>query len=295
MNENTFFRLSNKTLSSISTTDIAYIKPPYVHFKRQHYEFIFYYILEGEMYLKEGEESYHLQQNEFLILDTAMCHEGVKTSTCKFLYVHFMPEAGTYEIISDKEKAEICSCISEQEILLPKYHRMESAMHILQFREKINMLVENFNKGMPKNIQKQVNYGRNLGECIFQELLLIAASDFEMSRFSPNTEIKGKVRETIPMVIEYLNKSYMENISGEMLAEKFSYHFDYLNRQFAKWTGKTIFIYLNTVRIERAKQLLLTGYYTVEEVAVQTGFKDIYYFSRVFRKYTGMSPGQIKQ
>lgn len=288
MNENTFFRLSAKTLSTISTTDIAYIKPPYVHFKRQHSEFIFYYILEGEMYLKEGKKDYHLQKNEFMILDTAMCHEGIKASTCRFLYVHFMPENGAYEIVTDKEK-------TYNTILLPKYHRMESAMLIMQCREKINMLVENFNKGMPKSIENQENYGKSMGECIFQELLLIAASDFRMSVFSHKNEIKGKVRETIPQVIEYLNKSYMENISGEMLAEKFNYHFDYLNRQFTKWTGKTIFVYLNTIRIERAKQLLMTGYYTVEEVSEQTGFKDIYYFSRVFRKYTGMSPGQIKQ
>ena len=33
-----------------------------------------------------------------------------------------------------------------------------------------------------------------------------------------------------------------------MLAEKYHYHFDYLNRQFTKWTDKTIFHYLNTVR-----------------------------------------------
>lgn len=293
MNENTFFRLSAKTLSTISTTDIAYIKPPYVHFKRQHFEFIFYYILEGEMYLKEGDKSYHLQKNEFLLLDTALCHEGVKTSTCRFLYVHFMPPKGTYEIFTDKEKPQAYN--AQNVIVLPKYHRMESAMHIMQCREKINLLVEKFNNEMNKDIQNHDNYGRNLGECIFHELLLIAASDFGISIFSQNTAIKGKVRETIPQVIDYLNKSYMENISGDILAEKFNYHFDYLNRQFAKWTGKTIFVYLNTVRIERAKQLLLTGYYTVEEVAAQTGFKDIYYFSRVFRKYTGMSPGQIKQ
>lgn len=137
-------------------------------------------------------------------------------------------------------------------------------------------------------------YDRRMSECLFQELLLTAAADYARGLHQETVPVHGKVREIMPELIRYLNTAYAEDISGDGLSEKYHYHFDYLNRQFTKWTGKTIFRYLNHVRIERAGQLLQTGFYSVEEVAALTGFRDVYYFSKVFRRYTGMTPGQVR-
>ncbi len=57
-------------------------------------------------------------------------------------------------------------------------------------------------------------------------------------------------------------------------------------------TGQTIFVYLNNLRIEKAKQLLSTGFYTTNDIATRTGFHDVYYFSKVFKKFTGTTPGK---
>ena len=107
--------------------------------------------------------------------------------------------------------------------------------------------------------------------------------------------VHGKVREVIPQLITYLNTSYQGGNFGEMLAEKYHYHFDYLNRQFTKWTDKTIFSLSEYGACGTARQLLMTGFYSMEEIAAQTGFRDVYYFSRVFKKYTGITPGQVRE
>lgn len=48
--------------------------------------------------------------------------------------------------------------------------------------------------------------------------------------------------------------------------------------------------YINTIRIEEAKRLLLTTNHSVSDVAGMVGYDNISYFSTVFRKYAGMSP-----
>ena len=130
---------------------------------------------------------------------------------------------------------------------------------------------------------------------LFYELLLTQALDYEQKLHKEEVPFQGKAKQIIPELAEYLEQSYASDISGDMIQEKFHYHFDYLNRQFKKWTGETIFVYLNKIWMERAKQMLQTGFYTVEEVALQTGFQNVYYFERVFKKYYGKTPGKMKK
>ena len=63
-----------------------------------------------------------------------------------------------------------------------------------------------------------------------------------------------------------------------------------MNRTFKKVTGETIFRYLNRVRINHAKTLILNTPLKMSVIGTRVGFSDEYYFIRVFKKYTGKSP-----
>jgi AraC-like DNA-binding protein len=64
----------------------------------------------------------------------------------------------------------------------------------------------------------------------------------------------------------------------------------YLRSLFKAATGKTIIQYQNEIKISKARDLLQSGGINVTEVAHHTGFSDIYYFSRLFKKITGSPP-----
>jgi len=69
----------------------------------------------------------------------------------------------------------------------------------------------------------------------------------------------------------------------------------YLGQLFKKWMGYSIVDYIHKVRIEQAKRLLLETDQNIDLIADQTGFKDRSYFCKIFKKKTGLSPGEYKK
>lgn len=64
---------------------------------------------------------------------------------------------------------------------------------------------------------------------------------------------------------------------------------------FHKLTGCSVTRYQNRLRIQAAQDLLASGHYSVGEVAEELGFRDIYYFSRLFKRFTGMPPSAFSR
>lgn len=69
----------------------------------------------------------------------------------------------------------------------------------------------------------------------------------------------------------------------------------HFRKLFREETGKTPVEYLNDLRINHARHLLLNQHMTSKSASLSVGFKDQYYFSRVFKKSTGVSPKRWKE
>lgn len=110
------------------------------------------------------------------------------------------------------------------------------------------------------------------------------------SDYSRNSNKNNQKRMDI--VLQYILSHYTEPISIKEMAKMTNLSPLYFGTLFKKETGKTFREYLNTIRINQAKNLLKSGLYNVSEVAVNCGFSDLFYFSKVFKKYCGLSPSE---
>lgn len=136
-----------------------------------------------------------------------------------------------------------------------------------------------------------------LNEC--ETLQTLMENFFEM--FNKAIETKQIIYQYYPQsnylvkkIIEHINEYYNQEISLAILSEKFEVSPAYISRLFKKETGQGLFDYINEVRVERSKILLLETQLKVYEVAEKVGFKSPVHYSIVFNKYTGMSPKQYQ-
>lgn len=99
----------------------------------------------------------------------------------------------------------------------------------------------------------------------------------------------------LDMIIEYIQKHYKENITNSKLGKIAGYHPYYINRLMMAYTHTTLRHYLINYRINVAKRLIINSDMTVAEVAEESGFKSVYYFSRCFKEKTGLSPKEFRK
>ncbi len=92
----------------------------------------------------------------------------------------------------------------------------------------------------------------------------------------------------------YIDEHGRTQFSRWELAEAVSASEDYLGRIFREEMGLPLWDYLHIHRIALATDMLKQTHLTITEIAHQTGFKDLAYFSRVYRRVVGSSPSQVR-
>ncbi|MGN4126983.1 ABC transporter substrate-binding protein [Lysinibacillus sphaericus] len=107
--------------------------------------------------------------------------------------------------------------------------------------------------------------------------------------------VEVKQPELADQVIVYIQEHYAESIMLESLAENLNYSVPHLSSLFKKKTGYSPIEYLILTRIEKAEMMLIETDATVREIAESVGYKDSYYFSRLFKKYKDVSPAKYRK
>lgn len=101
--------------------------------------------------------------------------------------------------------------------------------------------------------------------------------------------------EPIKAALNIIDYNYCTNISVEQIAEYLSINPAYFSRKFTQKTGVSPKRYIKKKRIERAKELLCSTNAGIFEIANSVGYEDQFYFYKIFKKYTDLSPSEYRK
>lgn len=136
-------------------------------------------------------------------------------------------------------------------------------------------------------ILKPVNY-EEFGTCI---------DNLKISMYMENVSQEPEEQEerVINGITRFMQEHLADEISLSVLSEEFHMNPQYISQLFKNEIGVGFLAYLTSIRMEKAKKLLLSTSLSIGEVAEQSGYGDYRVFTKVFKKSEGITPSQYRR
>ena len=102
--------------------------------------------------------------------------------------------------------------------------------------------------------------------------------------------ITSDKRTYLAPAIDYIAKNFTRRIRNDDMAKAAGISTVYFRKLFTAAYGISPAAYVQNLRINKAKDMLKSDYGSITDIALSLGYSDIYDFSRVFKRLTGISP-----
>ena len=149
---------------------------------------------------------------------------------------------------------------------------------------------------MKYNVNYRRSYIRELQSCAdmnglknwFLDKTRDICARMEDSREKEELSIIEKARS-------YINENFRRDISLDDVSREVDISPYYFSKLFKQETGKNFIEYLTEIRLRSARELLQNSQYSIKEICAQSGYSDPNYFSRIFKKYEGVTPSEFRE
>ncbi|MDR0389266.1 MAG: AraC family transcriptional regulator, partial [Spirochaetaceae bacterium] len=234
------------------------------HAHKEYYQ-IFYIIKNSGVFCING-QTYTLGKNMLIFLHPGVIH-GIRPIT--------------------KERP---LCLLETKFFVFSNELIDALQNIPIIQHNENDELRNFlSQAIIEAMNKDVFYIETVQALIGMILYKIIR---QHRKFDPSNALASKPTTTVK---EYVEIHFTEEISLTDLAAVTGYSKNYLCRIFREETYMTINEYLNTVRINKAAELLISTDQDIAQISKMTGYNNIFHFIKTFKKIIGISPGNYRR
>ena len=265
----------------VCEADYSVTLTPMIHMDRTAPFHVAIYLLQGSMEIIEDGIPYRIMPDQIFFLKSGVHHWGEKPfeTGSSWYYAHFYcdaPSSCMEELprgIYYDEK--ICLKPSEKDryfTTLPKLMDCKTKTQIKRNFEK--MIEAHVHGNIP---QASIRLWQVFLECAQN------AQDDKVSN--------GYVEQ----IQNYVRQHYVDGFTSVQIQEACGLSYKYAGTLFKEVTGQTIKEYQCTLKLRKAEQLLKETDKSIAEVAQLTGFSDMFYFSKIFHKKKGCSPGEYRK
>ncbi|MBP1042503.1 helix-turn-helix transcriptional regulator [Vagococcus sp. BWB3-3] len=281
MKNNYLFLAINQALTFHSAGKFTFNKK-WKHSERiaTNYEFILG--ISGVLHLQVGDDFLEIKKDDFVVISPGTYYNGAQfeEGDLSFYWCHFESDEPAsieaHETISIKVEE-----MYQQSpfVVLPM---LSDTLNISRLHISLNQL---FNFCNQKNAnQYHLNY-------LITSILFEISNSLLQSEFLAET---SKSERTLSVIQQWIKAHCRDHISLEDIAVEFNYNKSYLSRIFSKQFNQTVTEYINTERLLKSKELLLSTSLNIEEISNLCGFKDKSYFYKLFKKTEQMTPSEFR-
>lgn len=234
----------------------------------------FYFICDGEGWLKIGNEEYYPSKGQLFLMpsDVLQSYSTIPSNTFTKYWCHFTAKTGCKNLFDFFN--------------IPWFIEVNDDFNYVEniFRQ----LTECYKKSLETDdICSLLETKSFLLKLISYYLDKACAKEVEIA----NTDTSNRIN----LILDFIENNLHREITIDELSHVSFLHPNYLIRFFKYHLGVTPMRYINMRKLEQAKHLLLTSQKPIKEICYETGFCDMSHFSKNFKKYTGFSPVQFRQ
>jgi len=252
------------------------------HFTRHWHEKIeFLYFIKGEAVIQCNSVEFEAKAGDLIVINSNELHQGHCTSESAEYYCIIIDTALFQNRFQDICETKYINPMFQNRILFNNKIEScdEAGKYIIEFAKEY--------------YSQKIGYEMVLKANIYQLLTLLLRNHVQLVLTPREYEVRMNNLKRFNKVLEYIEENYNEKITLNHLCSIVNLSRFHFCRIFKDMTGKSVGQYTNSLRINKAETLLKEGEMNITEIAMNCGFNDINYFSRVFKKNRNMAPSQL--
>lgn len=263
-------------VSSLHITDIGYYPRAEGHFRQRRQpigQHVLIYCIEGEGWFQIDNHIWQVRPNQCFILPPNRPHTygADRQHPWTIYWIHFAGQHAHIYSEGMQQPHDIRPAVNSR--ISERQHVFEEIFTTLEHSTDLESL----------------RYASSL-----LHYYLASVRYLSLYRSTSPTNTDQTALTVINAVLHYMQENLERRLTLEQIARYAGYSPSHFSLLFRQQTGQSPLAWLNRLKIERACQLLQTTDMRINQICHKIGFDDSYYFSRLFKKQTGLSPKQYR-